>query len=72
MTRLRPISGKNLVILLKKRGWKLKRIRGSHYIIAKFDSIIAVPCHSNKDLPPGTLRGILKDAKISLEEYEKL
>ncbi len=50
--------------------WKLKRITGSHHIYAKEEVVVilSIPVHSNRDLPTGTLRSILKDAGIT-EKY---
>lgn len=33
---------------------------------------ITVPVHPSKTLPTGTLRGILRDADISIEEFRNL
>jgi len=59
-----------MVKLLKKHGWKLERIRGSHYIFLKEgqDAVISVPVHGKLMLKPGVQHGILKDAGIIWEE----
>jgi len=46
---------------LKKNGWVLERIRGSHHIFVKegVDHHITLP-HPRKDLAKGTLQEILK------------
>jgi predicted RNA binding protein YcfA (HicA-like mRNA interferase family) len=58
---------KKLCKVLEKSGWQLARVRGSHYIYTKTNSpkIIVIPIHGNRDLPTGTLRGILKDAGLT-------
>ncbi|XQQ07991.1 MAG: type II toxin-antitoxin system HicA family toxin [Leptolyngbya sp. IPPAS B-1204] len=40
---------------------------GSHHIYTKEDitTILVIPVHSNRDLPIGTLRNILKDAGLT-------
>ncbi len=58
------VSGKELVKLLKKNGWELDRISGSHHIMKKGDLTVSVPVHSNRDLPPGTLNAIKKQTGI--------
>ncbi|MDV1094985.1 type II toxin-antitoxin system HicA family toxin [Raoultella ornithinolytica] len=58
------MSSAELMKLLVKDGWVLKRIKGSHHIFKK-DGIphaITVP-HPEKDLADGTLRKILKQMK---------
>lgn len=59
-----PISGKELVQLLLKNGWTIDRINGSHYIMVKGQSTLTVPVHGNRDMKPGTLNKILKDAGL--------
>ena len=33
---------------------------------------VSVPCHGSRDLPPGTLSGILDDAGLTVEEFIEL
>ncbi|MEZ2229674.1 type II toxin-antitoxin system HicA family toxin [Microcoleus sp.] len=67
---MKSVSGKALCKIVERYGWELKRITGSHHIYAKEDVavILSIPVHSNRDLPTGILRSLLKDAGIS-EEY---
>jgi len=60
------MKAKELIKILKKNGWELKRINGSHHIFKKdgVENTLSVPVHSNQDIPKGTLNGILKDAGI--------
>jgi predicted RNA binding protein YcfA (HicA-like mRNA interferase family) len=58
------ISGKECIKLLKKHGWVVDRIRGSHHIMFKGGISIPVPVHGNADLKPGTLNSILKKAGL--------
>ncbi|MCX7721631.1 MAG: type II toxin-antitoxin system HicA family toxin [Verrucomicrobiae bacterium] len=53
--------------LLKKHGWVLKRIRGSHHIFSKPGKrkIITLPVHGNKELKPGLAARIAKDTNIA-------
>lgn len=50
---------KDLLKLLKKEGWKVIRIQGSHHILQKGDQIETLPIHG-KDVPTGLLNKILK------------
>lgn len=67
---MKSVSGKALCKIVERYGWELKRITGSHHIYAKEDVavILSIPVHSNRDLPTGILRSLLKDAGIT-EEY---
>lgn len=56
---------KEMIKILQEDGWHLDRIAGSHYIF-KHDlkpGMPTVPYH-NKDLKPGTLNNILKQAGL--------
>ena len=55
---------RELIRLLEKNGYVFIRQSGSHAIYKKPGTkIIVVPIHS-KDIPKGTLNGILKDAGL--------
>ncbi|MBR4777319.1 MAG: type II toxin-antitoxin system HicA family toxin [Lachnospiraceae bacterium] len=60
------MTGKELLQLMLKKGWKLIRIDGSHHIIRKGEQIEVIPVHGNKDLPKGLLNAILKRNGISI------
>lgn len=60
------MSGKEVVKRLKKLGWKVDRIHGSHYIMVKGSQSEAVPVHGNKDLPIGLLKAIAKRTGLKL------
>jgi predicted RNA binding protein YcfA (HicA-like mRNA interferase family) len=67
---MKAVSGKALCKILEQRGWVLKRITGSHHIYSRegVDVIISVPVHSNRDLPIGTLKSIMKDAQLEEDD----
>lgn len=67
---MKAISGKALCKILERNGWILKRITGSHHIYIKEDvaAILSIPVHSNRDLPIGTLKSIMKDAGLTEED----
>jgi predicted RNA binding protein YcfA (HicA-like mRNA interferase family) len=69
MTRLPRISGKDLVKTLKKIGFEVERIKGSHHFLKHSDGrSTVVPVHSNETIGPGLMNKILKDCEISREE----
>ncbi|MEI6388543.1 MAG: type II toxin-antitoxin system HicA family toxin [Spirochaetota bacterium] len=47
---------------LKKDGWTVVRISGSHFILAKGSERIILPVHGTADVKPGILNSILKKA----------
>jgi predicted RNA binding protein YcfA (HicA-like mRNA interferase family) len=58
------MSGKGLVKLLKKNGWVLDRVKGSHYVMRKNGISLSVPVHTNEDLKPGILNSLKKQAGL--------
>ena len=55
---------KELIKLLQKNGFLFVRQSGSHAIYKKSEDImVVIPIH-NRDIPTGTLNGILKDAGL--------
>lgn len=67
---MKAVSGKTLCKIVERQGWQLRRITGSHHIYVKeeVDVILTIPVHSNRDLPTGTLRSIMKDAGLTEED----
>jgi len=57
------MKGKELVKLLKKEGWTLNRVNGSHHIMEKDGKSISVPVH-NTDIQKGLLHAIMKKAGL--------
>ncbi len=69
---MKSLSGKALCRVVERHGWQLKRITSSHHIYAKAGSrvLLSIPVHGNRDLPVGTLRGLLKDAGLTEDDLE--
>jgi len=73
MPKIPPTTPERLAGILKKLGFVLDRIRGSHHVFLNpiTGHRAIVPFHK-KELPRGTFFEILRQASISREEYEKL
>jgi predicted RNA binding protein YcfA (HicA-like mRNA interferase family) len=71
--KLPVVRPEDVVGALEKAGWKVHRRRGSHVSMHKegVAYVITVPLH-RRDMPKGTLRGIIKDAGLTLEEFVEL
>ena len=54
-----PLSGKELVKMLKKDGWDMVRIKGSHHIMKKGNKTISIPVHGNQSLKNGIEKKLL-------------
>ena len=65
MPRLPRLTSKQVIALLKEHNFELDHVTGSHYIFYHPISKrrVTVPFHC-KDLPLGTLKNILFQAKI--------
>ena len=68
MTGLPVVSGAQLIRALERLGWEAVRQRGSHVRLRHPERrmFLVVPLH--KELKRGTLRGILRDADLSVDE----
>ncbi|MDQ7053829.1 MAG: type II toxin-antitoxin system HicA family toxin [candidate division KSB1 bacterium] len=69
---MKAISGKDFAKILEKKGWVLKRIKGSHHIYMKEGSPvrISVPIHGNKPLKIGLLRYFMKLTGITEDDLK--
>ena len=63
---MKQLSGKDLMRLLKKQGWHLVRIHGSHHVFMKEGNParISVPVHAHRPLKIGLLKHLLTLAEI--------
>ena len=73
MPKLPVVKDRDLIRVLKRLGFFEHPERGSsHLVFAHPDGRrTTVSRHPGKDMPRGTLRGILQDIKISPEEFKK-
>ena len=59
------MTGRDIVKIMKRNGWILDRISGSHHVMVKEGLRgIPVPVHGKKDIPKGLAGAILKQAGI--------
>jgi len=73
--RLPATSGRQAVRALQKAGFVVDRIVGSHHVMAHPDDpkrAVTVPVHGNRDLKPGTLRSVIRQAGLTAEEFRQL
>ena len=73
MAKLPKVSGKELCKILEKLGFEKIYAKGSHIRFKHLDGRrTVIPVHGNEDLGPGLLTAILKQIKITREEFENL
>lgn len=72
--KLPRVDCQQLVRALKQAGFVEQRQKGSHLHLrrASDNKRVTVPIHKGRTLPVGTLRGILRDADISIDEFRSL
>ena len=71
--RLPALRPQQVIRALERAGWQVHRQRGSHVSMHKqgVAFVITVPLH-RRDMPRGTLRDIIKDAGLTVDEFLEL
>jgi len=72
MSKLPKISGRACVKALGKVGFYLKRQEGSHMILRRDAPFAQVVVPDHKELDRGTLRAIIRQAGLSIDEFAQL
>lgn len=68
MAKIPAVKPKRVIRALEGNGFSVHHTSGSHYILKKERLRVTVPYHS-KDLKPGTLKSIIKQAGLTVEEF---
>lgn len=72
MPPVRAVRGGQLVKALEKAGLTTARVSGSHHVLRHPDGrTVAVPVHPGRDVPPGTLRNILRIINMTPEDLRR-
>lgn len=74
MPKLPAVKPKEIIRALEWLGFsRHRKSRGSHIAMSHEDGRrVIIPVHHGRDIPKGTLFGIIKDLNISKEEFLKL
>ena len=72
MTGLPRISGRECASALGKLGFHLRRQEGSHMILRRDDPFAQVVVPDHRELDSGTLRAIIRQAGISVDQFTRL
>ena len=72
--KLPRITSKEVIRALKRAGFAEWRQRGSHLHLKRLsdNTRVTIPVHRGRTIPPGTLRGIIRDAGLTVEEFVDL
>jgi len=69
LTKLPVVSGKLAIKAFSKAGWSIARVTGRHVIMMKPGSIITLSIPLHPEVKKGTLRDIIRDAGLTVEEF---
>ena len=73
MPKTPPLKPHKLIKILEKTGFKVVRQKGPHVIMMNDRKTrIVVPVHPGKDIKPGLIRAIIREAGISREKFLEL
>jgi len=65
--KLKNIKAKEVIKILEKNGFEIKRQSGTHIILRKNERTVVVPVHK-AIIPIGTLKSIEKQAGLDFRE----
>ena len=66
----RDVNGSEAARALRRAGFEALRQTGSHLILRKETRTVVVPQH--KPIKPGTLKGLIEQAGLTVEEFVAL
>jgi predicted RNA binding protein YcfA (HicA-like mRNA interferase family) len=71
MPKLPQVTGQEACRAFGAHGFELDRIRGSHHVLKKagFPNALTVPVHGSKTLKRGTLRNLIRDASLTVDQF---
>ncbi len=69
MAILPVLSGRDVVRAFCKDGWRIARQRGSHIILVKAGSITTLSVPDHKEIAKGTLRGLIRASRLTVEQF---
>ena len=73
MTTWPALTGKVLLAALKRAGFRVARIKGSHHILKHPDGrMTIVPVHAGETIGTGLLSKILQDCDLTREKLQEL
>lgn len=73
MSKLPSLTGKDVVAALKKAGFAVVRIKGSHHFLRHIDGrTTVVPIHAGETIGPGLLAKILRDCELTRDQFSSL
>lgn len=72
MSKLPLISGRECIKALEKVGYTVRRQEGSHIVLRRDNPFGQTVVPNHKQLDRGTLKAILKQTSLSIDEFVSL
>ena len=73
MTRLPRVTAREIIAALRRAGFGVAKIKGSHHFLRHPDGRgTVVPVHAGETIGPGLLAAILRDCELTREEFAAL
>ena len=72
MPKLPVVSGEQAIKAFSKAGWYPHRQVGSHVVLRKEGSKVTLSVPRHRELKPGLLRRLIRDAGLTVEEFVAL
>ncbi|MBN1866327.1 type II toxin-antitoxin system HicA family toxin [Candidatus Sumerlaeota bacterium] len=72
MNDLPRVSGRQVLTALEKAGFFLKRQHGSHMVLRRNQPFAQLVVPDHRELDRGTLRAIVRQAGLSVKEFNDL
>jgi predicted RNA binding protein YcfA (HicA-like mRNA interferase family) len=72
MPALPVVSSEQAIRAFVHAGWSVNRTKGSHTTLIKPGSAIVLTVMRRKEMPRGTLRALIRDAGLSVDEFVAL
>jgi predicted RNA binding protein YcfA (HicA-like mRNA interferase family) len=71
MPRLPALRGEEVIRAFNRLGFRVVRVRGSHHIMERpgHPHLLSVPVHPGRTVANGTLRDLIRDAGITVEQF---
>lgn len=72
MPKIGPVPSEKLIKILTREGFQIIRKKGSHVVLMKAGTRTVVPVHPGRDVKPGLVRAIIREAKLSRGRFFEL
>jgi len=72
VTKLPRVSGRDCVDALTRAGFRVRRQSASHIVMRRDEPFAQVVVPDHKELDRGTLRAILRQAELSIDDFVAL